>query len=97
MASEFLFSLLLFSVDSMEKFQTNPDIHSLNTRHKSDLHMLNASLTSYQKNAYYAGINLFSTLPSNIESLSYESYKRSFTSLLLLCRKIYVNWNFWIF
>jgi hypothetical protein len=50
----------------MEKFQTNSDIHSLNTGHKHDLHMPNANLTSYQKGACYAGIKLFSTLPSNI-------------------------------
>lgn len=33
----------------MERFQTNSDIHSTNTTHKHDLHMLNVNLTSYWK------------------------------------------------
>jgi hypothetical protein len=57
LASEFLLSLLSFIVDNMEKFQTISDIHIINTRHKHDLHHPNANLTSYQKGAYYAGIN----------------------------------------
>jgi hypothetical protein len=34
LSSEFLLSLLLFTVDNMEKFETNSDIYSTNTRHK---------------------------------------------------------------
>lgn len=44
--SEFL---LLFFVDNMEKFQMNSDIHSMNTRHKHDLHMPYANLITYKK------------------------------------------------
>jgi hypothetical protein len=73
LAGEFLLSLLLFTVDNLEKFQTNSDIHSINTRHKHDLHMLNANLISYQKGLCYAGIKLFNTLPSSIESLSHDT------------------------
>jgi hypothetical protein len=38
LASEFLLPLLSFVVDNLEKFQTNSDIHNINTRHKHDLH-----------------------------------------------------------
>jgi hypothetical protein len=71
-ANEFLLSLLLFIVDNMEKFQTNSDIYSTNTRHKHDLHMPNANLTTYQKGAFYAGIKLFNILPSNTKTLSHD-------------------------
>jgi hypothetical protein len=54
----------------MKKFQTNSDKHSINTRHKHDLHQLNANLTSYQKDACYAGIKLFNILPDSIKSLN---------------------------
>jgi hypothetical protein len=64
LASELLVSLQSFVVDNMEKLQTT--IHSINSRHEHDLHMLNANLTSYQKGAYYVGIKLFNTLPPNI-------------------------------
>jgi hypothetical protein len=70
LASEFLLSLLSFVVDNMEKFQANSDIHSINTKHKHDFHQLSTNLTSYQKGAYYAGIELFNTLPDSIKSLS---------------------------
>lgn len=33
--------------------------------------MLKANLTSYQKSAYYAGIKLFSTLPTSIKRLKH--------------------------
>jgi hypothetical protein len=70
LVSEFLWSLLSFVVGNMEKFQTNSDIHSINTRHKHDLHQPSANLTSYQKGAYYAGIKKFSTLPDSSKSLN---------------------------
>jgi hypothetical protein len=65
LVENYLLSLLPL-VDNMKKFQTNSDIHSINTRHKHDLHMLNANLTTYQKGAYYAGIKLFNTFPASI-------------------------------
>jgi hypothetical protein len=71
-ASEFLLSLLSFVVDNMEKFQTNSNTHSINTRHKHDFHMPNANLITYQEGAYYAGIKLFSTLPASIKSLNHD-------------------------
>jgi hypothetical protein len=48
LASEFLLSLLSFIVDNIKKSQRNSDMHSINIRHKHDLHKLNANLTSYQ-------------------------------------------------
>jgi hypothetical protein len=56
----------------MEKLQTNSEIHSINTSHKHDLHMPNVNLTTYQKGAYSAGIELFSTLPASIKSLNHD-------------------------
>jgi hypothetical protein len=41
LASEYIFYLLSFVVEHLEKLQTNTDVHNLNTRHKSDLHMPN--------------------------------------------------------
>jgi hypothetical protein len=59
-------------VDNIEKLQTNSDIHSINTRHKHDLHQPRTNLTSHQKGAYYAGIKLFNTLPDSIISLNHD-------------------------
>jgi hypothetical protein len=71
LGSEFLLSLLSFVVDNMETFQTNSDIHNINTRHKHDLYQPSANLTSYQEGAYYAGIKLFNSLPDSIKRLNH--------------------------
>jgi hypothetical protein len=55
LAIEILLSLLSFVVDIMEMFQTNLDIHNVNTR-QHDVHQPTATLTSYQKGAYYASV-----------------------------------------
>jgi hypothetical protein len=72
LAIKFLLSFLSFVVDNMEKFQTNSDIHSINTWHKHDLHQPSTNLTSYQKGAYYAGIKLFNSLPDSIQILNHD-------------------------
>jgi hypothetical protein len=70
LVSELFLSLQSFTVDNVEKSQTNFDIQSINTRHKHNVHMPNANLTNYEKGAYYAGIKLFNIVSSNIKSLS---------------------------
>jgi hypothetical protein len=72
LVSEFLLSILSFFVDNTDKFQTNSDIHNINTRHKHDLHQPSANLTSYQKGAYYAVIKLFNSIPDSIKSLNHD-------------------------
>ena len=44
-----LFSVLSFVIDGVEKYETNSEIHSINTRHKHDICLPNANPTSYQK------------------------------------------------
>jgi hypothetical protein len=74
LVSEFLLSLLSFIVDNLEKFETNPDIHCINTRYKHDLHMQNSNFTSYRKGVYCARIKLFGTLPVCIKSLNHGQF-----------------------
>jgi hypothetical protein len=75
LASKFLLSLLSFVMDNIEKFQTNPDIHNINTRYRYNLHVPNTNLSKYQKGVYYTGIKLFSNLPPTIKSLK-SQYKK---------------------
>jgi hypothetical protein len=51
-------------------FHVNSEIHGFNTRQNSNLHQPQANLSLYQKGAYYSGIIVFNTLPSNIKKLS---------------------------
>jgi IS1 family transposase len=64
-----IFTLMNFIVNSQELFQTNSAIHSVNTRNRDTLQRPTANLSCFQKSAYYAGIKIFNSLPSNLRSL----------------------------
>ena len=68
--SQYILSLPLFVVGNRSYFKENSDIHNINTRTKSNLHQPLANLSTYQKGAYYYGIKVFSSLPSQIKDLS---------------------------
>jgi hypothetical protein len=75
LVSKFLPSLSSFVVDNIEKFQTNPNIHNINTRYRYNLHVSNTNLSKYQKGVYYSGIKLFNNLPPTIKSLNHDIKK----------------------
>jgi hypothetical protein len=56
----------MFTVRNKALFQLNAEIHSINTRYKSDLHRPLVNLT-YKKGTYYVGIKIFNNLPSDIK------------------------------
>jgi hypothetical protein len=62
--------LLLFVVDDKRYFKENSDIHNINTRTKLNLHQPTANLSKYQKKAYYSGIKVYNSLPTQIKDLS---------------------------
>jgi len=72
---QYILSLLLFVVKNIEEFSMYPEVHTINTRHISDLHLHSINLTKYQKGVYYSGIKIFSHLPQNIENLSWNIKK----------------------
>ena len=53
---------------NMEMFTPNSDIHTKNTRSKSNLFLPQTRLTKYQKAVYLAGIKIFNCLPENIKN-----------------------------
>jgi hypothetical protein len=48
-------------------FKENSDIHNINTITKSHLHQPLANLSTYQKGAYYYGIKVCNSLPTQIK------------------------------
>jgi hypothetical protein len=69
---EDIFSLTNFITNNEEHFQTNADVHVVNTRHKYYLHKTTASLSRFHKNAYYATIKIFTNLQTDLKSLMNE-------------------------
>jgi len=68
--SQYIFSLLLFVVKNIDKFILNSTVHSINTRHCSDLHLSAAHLTKVQKGVYHSGAKAFNSLPPGIKCLA---------------------------
>jgi hypothetical protein len=78
--------LALFVIKNMEIFTPNSDIHTKNTRNKSNLYLPQIRLTKYQKCVYFAGIQIFNHLPQKIKELSNNTnkFKRVLKKFLLL-------------
>jgi hypothetical protein len=58
-----------FVVNDEELFETNSAIRSVNPRKRDDLHKPIANFSCFQKSAYYAGIKILNSLPSNVKIL----------------------------
>jgi len=46
----------------------NSEIHNINTRHTSNLHLPKAHLNIYQNGVYYSSIRIFNSLPLDIKT-----------------------------
>jgi hypothetical protein len=84
--SQYILSLALFVTKNMEIFTPNSDIHTKNTRNKTNLFPPQSRLTKYQKGVYFAGIKIFNHLPQKIKKLSDKpnTFKRELKKFLLL-------------
>jgi len=68
--SQYIFSLLVFVNKNRGLFQSNSEIHDLNTRLNHNLHLPSTNLTLVQKAVMYSGSKIYNHLPSNIKVLS---------------------------
>jgi hypothetical protein len=66
---KYIFTLMNSVVNNQDIFWTNSAIHTVNTRKRDQLHRLTANLSHFQKSAYYTGIKILNSLPSNLRSL----------------------------
>jgi hypothetical protein len=73
--SQYILSLLLFVVGNGIYYRMNSEIHSINIRNKSNLHLPISNLSEYQKTPYYSGPRVFNNLPSQIKGLSHNRNK----------------------
>jgi len=69
LASQYIFSVLLFVVNNINYFIPNSVYHDSNTRHRNDLHLLQATLAMYQKGVYYSGIKVFNGPPRTLKDI----------------------------
>jgi len=70
--SQYIFSLLLFVAKNRDSYESNSEIHNINTRFSSDLHTPTAKLTNFRKVPFYFGIKFFNYLPTSIINTSHD-------------------------
>jgi len=68
--SQYLYSLLMFVAKNRDLFKANTNFHSIDTRHKNDLHLPSAQLKVFQRGVFFSGIKAYNHLPMNIKELS---------------------------
>jgi hypothetical protein len=61
--SQYIYSLILYTVNNKHLFDTNNEIHKYKTRNKNNLHLPIANLSKFNKVAYISGIKVFDHLP----------------------------------
>ena len=65
--AQYIISILIFVVNNKDQFFINSEIHNINVRHSSNLHLPSANLDTYIKSVYYSGIIYFNSLPFNLK------------------------------
>jgi hypothetical protein len=73
--SQYIFSLLLFVAKHRDLYESNSEIHNIDTRSSSDLYIPTANLSTFQKGLFYFGIKVFNHLPTNIKNTSHDINK----------------------
>jgi hypothetical protein len=63
----------MFAVNNRNLFLDNADLYSIKTRNSYNLHLPLPHLTKYQKGVHYAGIWLFSHMPTSIKNRANET------------------------
>jgi len=62
----------MFVVKNRYHIKSNSDVHNLNKKYNSDVHLPTTNLTIFQKGVFYLGIKMYSHLPQSRKELSHD-------------------------
>jgi len=68
--SQYIYSLVLYTINNKHLFDTNKEIHKYETRNNNNLHHRIANLSKFNKGAFISGIIVFNHLPQYIKALT---------------------------
>jgi hypothetical protein len=78
--SQYIYSLVLYTVNNKHLFDTNNEIHKYKTRNNNNLHLPMSSLSKFNKGAYMSDVKVFNHLLLCIKALT--NNQKSFKSAL---------------
>jgi len=86
MYSQYIYSLMLYTVRNQHLFSSNNSIHQYRTRYNNDLHLPIANLKKYKDGQYFMAINIYNHLLEYIKALTSDlkSFKKTLKGFL--CR-----------
>jgi hypothetical protein len=70
LCSQYIYSLMLHTVNNIHLFTRNTEVHNIDTRQNSNLFLPSTSFTKVQKGAHYSGIKIYNHLPRELKQLS---------------------------
>jgi len=73
--SQYIYSLVLYTINNKHLFDTNNEIHKYKTGNNNNLHRPIANLSKFNKGAYISGMKVFNHLPQYIKALTNDHNK----------------------
>ena len=70
--SQYIFSLLMFTIKNKHLFTSNKEIHEYNTRNIDYLHPTLTTLTKFKNGPYIMGIKAFNHLPLSLKDKAHN-------------------------
>jgi hypothetical protein len=70
LCSQYIYSLMLHTVNNIHLFTRNTEVHNNDTRQNINLFLPSTSFTKVQKGDHYSGIKIFNHLPRELKQLS---------------------------
>jgi len=82
--SQYIFSLILFTIDNKHLFTHNNELHRYSTRNSANLHLPAVKLSKFHKGPFMLGITVFNHLPKYLKLLASDMkcFKMSLKSFL---------------
>jgi hypothetical protein len=83
--SQYIYSLILYTINNKHLFTTNNEVNNHKTRCNNDLHHPWSNLSKFNKGAYISGVKVFNHLPQYIKAMSNDQKIFKATLKKFLC------------
>ena len=70
--SQYIYSLVSYTINNKHLFNTNNEIHKYKTRHNNNLHRPTTTLSKLNKGALISGIKVYNHFPQYIKALTHD-------------------------